>query len=91
MSLSPVRWTPSTVVQAVHAGVSAKPEMEATMSLKRLLEKEIYVRLIDDETAFRCTVRYGKLYSKKTEFLVDRPVECPAVLRDEEHKPERRK
>lgn len=58
------------------------------MSLKDLLEKEVYIRLIDDETAFRCTVRYGKLYSKKTEYLVDRPVECPAVIREEIRKPE---
>lgn len=69
-------------------GSARNREMEATVSLKRLLEKEIYIRLTADETAFRCTVRYGKLCSRKKEFLIDRPVECPAVIRDQTHKPE---
>ena len=40
-----------------------------------LFRKEILIRLADDYSALTCTVRYGKIYSKTTDFSVkDRPV-----------------
>lgn len=46
------------------------------MKLRRLLSKEVYIRLADDETAFLVTVTYGKIYYKQTEFAVE-PPRCP--------------
>jgi hypothetical protein len=47
-----------------------------TMNLRGLLQKEIYIRLDDDQNTFLCTVRYGRLFSKRTEVsLVEAPIE----------------
>ena len=34
----------------------------------KFFDQEVYIRIAEDQTAFVCTIRYGKLYSKVTEF-----------------------
>jgi hypothetical protein len=33
-------------------------------------QKEIFIRLSEDGSAFACRIRYGKLFSKTTEFVI---------------------
>jgi hypothetical protein len=41
------------------------------MSLESLIEKEIYIRLALDETAFICTIQYGQIHSRSKRFPVE--------------------
>lgn len=35
-------------------------------------QKEVFIRLSDDGTAFACHIRYGQFYSKTTEFGISK-------------------
>lgn len=44
-------------------------------------QKEVFIRLSNDGTAFACRIRYGKLFSKTTEYVIgERAV--PAAAED---------
>jgi hypothetical protein len=38
--------------------------------MNTLFAQEVYIRLADDNASFVCTVKYGKLYAKATEFAL---------------------
>ncbi len=38
--------------------------------MNTLFEQEVYIRLADDNASFVCTVKYGRLYAKATEFAL---------------------
>ena len=50
------------------------------MALKSLLSKSTFIRLSDDQTAFLCTVKYGRLFSRTTRI----PLESEPELAPEE-------
>jgi hypothetical protein len=60
--------------------VTGETEKEKAMMLRALVEKEVYIRLADDETAIVCTVRYGRLRTKVAKF----PVELTSCVTAEE-------
>ena len=39
--------------------------------MNTLSGREVYIRLTDDEAAFVCTVKCGKLHVKSTEYALD--------------------
>jgi hypothetical protein len=43
------------------------------------LAEEVYIRLVDDKSGFVCTVKYGGVYAKATEFALNCPP-TPDVL-----------
>jgi len=47
--------------------------------LNTLFAQEVYIRLADDNASFVCTVKYGRLYAKATEFALHRQ-STPDVL-----------
>lgn len=49
------------------------------MNVRDLLQQEVYIRLTPDETGFLCTMKYGPLYSKTTEFRV-LPAKEPSIV-----------
>jgi len=49
--------------------------------MNTLFAREVYIRLTDDNESFVCTVRYGKLYGKTTEFALH-PGPTPGVLEE---------
>jgi hypothetical protein len=49
--------------------------------------RELYIRLAQDEGAFVCTTRYGKIYTKAKKFLL----QGPAADVDENSEPVRKK
>jgi hypothetical protein len=46
-------------------------------------QKEIFIRLSNDRSGFCCRTRYGKVFSKTTEFLIGESV-LPAVENEPE-------
>ncbi len=36
-----------------------------------VFSKEVFIRLADDYATFTCTLRYGRIYSKTTDFSVN--------------------
>jgi hypothetical protein len=47
--------------------------------MNTLFAQEVYIRLADDKASFVCTVKYGRLYAKATEFALHRQ-STPDVL-----------
>jgi len=45
------------------------------MNAKRLLERQICIRLTPDEAGFVCTVKRGGIRLKKTEYCLDKALE----------------
>jgi len=39
--------------------------------MKRLFAQEVYIRLAEDNSAFACTTKYGRFFSKTTEFVLN--------------------
>jgi hypothetical protein len=56
-----------------------RQEVEETMNT--LFAGNVYIRLADDNSGFVCTIRYGKFYSKATEFALHQSP--PPVVSDE--------
>ena len=50
--------------------------------------RELYIRLAQDEGAFVCTTRYGKIYTKAKKFLLQGPA---ADIDENESEPVRKK
>ena len=44
-------------------------------------QKEVFIRLADDGSGFTCRIRYGKLFSKTTEFVISEKA-IPAAVED---------
>jgi hypothetical protein len=42
-------------------------------------QKEVFIRLSDDGSSFACRTRYGRVYSKTTEFVIDWRTQPDAV------------
>ena len=40
-------------------------------TMKRLFGREVYIRLTEDGKNFACTTRYGKFFTKTSEFVLD--------------------
>ena len=55
------------------SGTFTRQEVEEHMKIR--FTQEVYIRLANDQTGFVCTVKYGKLYSKATEF----PLKCEPI------------
>lgn len=39
--------------------------------MKKLFAKEVFIRLAEDDSAFVCTTKYGKFFSKAAEFALN--------------------
>jgi hypothetical protein len=57
---------------------------EKDMTLRALVGTEVYIRLVEGQMTLVCTIRYGRLRTKVTEF----PVEPASCVIPEENEPD---
>ncbi len=58
-----------------------RQEAKETMNIP--IGQEVYIRLAEDREAFLCTITFGKLYSKTTEFPLHGQPELEPVAEHE--------
>jgi hypothetical protein len=63
-------------------GLFRQENEEATMNT--IFSRDVYIRLAEDDSAFACTIKYARFFSKTTEFLLNcelmpEPVDEPPV------------